>query len=111
MEISLNLNEEVVSIVAGNKVRQLDLTYIFQEYREFFTSVYENFAGSNNIISQDLILVFLRHLGENLSTFIEQIEWVSGTTNVTISNPVTLDNPLHVSVPGSATISLVNGQI
>ena len=105
------IGEEVVSIVAGNKIRQLDLTYIFQEYREFFTSVYENFAGSNNIISQDLILVFLRHLGENLSTFIEQIEWVSGTTNVTISNPVTLDNPLHVSVPGSATISLVNGQI
>ena len=40
-----------VSFGAGNKVRQLDLTYIFQEYREFFTSVYENFAGSNNICS------------------------------------------------------------
>lgn len=105
------IGDEVVSIVAGNKIRQLDLTYVFQEYREFFTSVYENFAGSNSIISQDLILVYLRHLGENLSTFTEQIEWVSGTTNVTISNPVTLNNPLHVSVPGSATISLVNGQI
>lgn len=105
------LGDEVISLVAGNKIRQMDLTYAFQEYREFFTSTYENFAGANSLVSQDLILIFLRHLGENLSEFFEQIDWVSGSTNVSIVNTATSTNPLHISVPGSATISIITGQV
>lgn len=105
------IGEEVVSLVAGNKIRQLDLTYAFQEYREFFTSTYENFAGASSLVSQDLILVFLRHLGENLSQFIEQIEWISGSTQTTIVNTVTNANPLHITAPGFATISIITGQV
>lgn len=105
------IGDEVVSLVAGNKIRQLDLTYAFQEYREFFTSTYENFAGASSLVSQDLILVFLRHLGENLSEFIEQIEWISGSTQTTIVNTATTANPLHITAPGFATISIITGQV
>lgn len=81
---SERLGDAFLSIIfSGGK--QVNTTKVFQEYREFFSSSFASF-GTNTTepISQDLILFYIKNLGEILSSLDEQIDWVDGLTN----NPV-----------------------
>ena len=100
----------VSNIVIGGGAKQIDLTHAFQEYREFFATSYDSFT--NQIESQDLILFFLKHLGELLSKTTEQISWQAnvGTSNFNIIATPTATNPLHIVNTGSGTLSVITGQ-
>ena len=95
---------DVVCSFVSSKSSQIYLEQFFQEYREFFSTSYD-LSGAT--IAQDLILIFLKHIGENLSLLTEQIIWLEGTTGLTTTYGL---EPLHISNPGSATVSLVIGQ-
>ena len=53
----------------------------------------------------------MKHLGELPSKINEQIEWLSGFGDMTVTANVTQQNPLHVVNIGSGTISIITGQI
>jgi DNA-binding beta-propeller fold protein YncE len=94
---------DIICSFVTSKSKQIYLQQFFQEYREFFSSSYD-LNGST--IAQDLILIFLKHIGENLSLLTEQIIWLEGVGLTTIYG----SEILHFSNPGSATVSLVIGQ-
>ena len=94
---------DIICSFVTSKSKQIYLQQFFQEYREFFSSSYD-LNGST--IAQDLILIFLKHIGENLSLLTEQIIWLEG---VGLTPTYGLEI-LHFSNPGSATVSLVIGQ-
>lgn len=95
---------DIVCSFVSSKSSQIYLEQFFQEYREFFSTSYDL---NGTTIAQDLILIFLKHIGENLSLLTEQIEWLQGTTELTT---IYGSESPHVSNPGSATVSLVIGQ-
>lgn len=95
---------DIVCSFVSSKSSQIYLEQFFQEYREFFSTSYDL---NGTTIAQDLILIFLKHIGENLSLLTEQIEWLLGTTGLNTTYGL---EALHVSNPGSATVSLVIGQ-
>ena len=94
---------DIICSFVTSKSKQIYLQQFFQEYREFFSSSYD-LNGST--IAQDLILIFLKHIGENLSLLSEQIIWLEGVG----LTPTYGSEILHFSNPGSATVSLVIGQ-
>jgi hypothetical protein len=94
---------DIICSFVTSKSKQIYLQQFFQEYREFFSSSYD-LNGST--IAQDLILIFLKHIGENLSLLTEQIIWLEGVG----LTPTYGSEILHFSNPGSATVSLVIGQ-
>ncbi len=94
---------DIICSFVTSKSKQIYLQQFFQEYREFFSSSYD-LNGST--IAQDLILIFLKHIGENLSLLTEQIIWLEGVG----LTPTYGSETLHFSNPGSATVSLVIGQ-
>jgi len=94
---------DIICSFVTSKSKQIYLQQFFQEYREFFSSSYD-LNGST--IAQDLILIFLKHIGENLSVLTEQIIWLEGVG----LTPTYGSEILHFSNPGSATVSLVIGQ-
>jgi hypothetical protein len=102
------LGDNVASLIIGRGSKQINLTNVFQEYREFFSSTYDTF--NNKLESQDLVLFYLKHVGELLSESTEQVNWILGTSNVTAIQTVTASNPQHVINLGSGTLSLITGQ-
>lgn len=94
---------DIICSFVTSKSKQIYLQQFFQEYREFFSSSYD-LNGST--IAQDLMLIFLKHIGENLSLLTEQIIWLEGVG----LTPTYGSEILHFSNPGSATVSLVIGQ-
>lgn len=94
---------DIVCSFITSKSKQIYLQQFFQEYREFFSTSY-NLNGT--VIAQDLILIFLKHIGENLSSLTEQIIWLEGVG----LTPTYGSEIFHFSNPGSATVSLVIGQ-
>ena len=97
-----SLGDPICSFVFSKSI-QINLLQIFQEYREFFSTSYDL---NGETISQDLILIFLKHIGENLSLLTEQITWLEGSG----LSPTYGSGVAHFSNPGSATVSLVIGQ-
>jgi DNA-binding beta-propeller fold protein YncE len=95
---------DIVCSFISSKSSQIYLEQFFQEYREFFSTSY-NLNGAT--IAQDLILIFLKHIGENLSLLTEQIIWLDGTTGLAATYG---SESSHFSNPGSATVSLIIGQ-
>ena len=95
---------DIVCSFVSSKSSQIYLEQFFQEYREFFSTSYD-LSGAT--IAQDLILIFLKHIGENLSLLAEQIVWLEGSSGLTTTYGL---EPSHASNPGSATVSLVIGQ-
>jgi hypothetical protein len=95
---------DIVCSFISSKNSQIYLEQFFQEYREFFSTSY-NLNGAT--IAQDLILIFLKHIGENLSLLTEQIIWLNGTTGLAATYG---SESSHFSNPGSATVSLIIGQ-
>jgi hypothetical protein len=95
---------DIVCSFISSKNSQIYLEQFFQEYREFFSTSY-NLNGAT--IAQDLILIFLKHIGENLSLLTEQIIWLDGTTGLAATYG---SESSHFSNPGSATVSLIIGQ-
>lgn len=98
---------DIVCSFVSSKSSQIYLGQFFQEYREFFSTSYDL---NGTTIAQDLILIFLKHIGENLSLLTEQIVWVGGNTLLSELTTIYGSEPLHLSNPGSATVSLVIGQ-
>lgn len=97
-----SLGDIVCSFVFSKGI-QINLQQIFQEYREFFSTSYDLNGGT---IAQDLILIFLKHIGENLSLLTEQITWLEGS-GLTATYGT---EPSHFSNPGAVTVSLIIGQ-
>jgi hypothetical protein len=95
---------DVVCSFVSSKSSQIYLEQFFQEYREFFSTSYDLNGAT---IAQDLILIFLKHIGENLSLLTEQIIWLEGATGLTTTYG---SESSHFSNPGSATVSLIIGQ-
>ena len=103
------IGDIIASMIIGNGGKQLKIADLFQDYREFFTTTYDTF--NNSLSSQDLVLFYMKHLGELPSKINEQIEWLSGFGSMTVIANVTEQNPLHVVNIGSGTISIITGQI
>lgn len=98
---------DIICSFICSKSKQINLQDIFQEYREFFSTSYDS---NGTAIAQDLVLVFLKHIGENLSLLNEQINWVAGNDVFQGLNAIYGTELPHFSNPGSATVSLIIGQ-
>ena len=105
-----NSGEKIFSIISAG-AKQFSLVKIFQEYREFFSSSFDNF-NNNKTISQDLVLFYLKNVGELLSTKSNQITWQGSLGNsitASYSNDTELYPPF-VSNLGFGSISLITSQ-
>jgi len=102
--------EKIFSIISAG-AKQFSLVKIFQEYREFFASSFDNF-NNNKTISQDLILFYLKNIGELLSQESNQINWLSGSGD-SILDSYSTDQVLYppfISNPGYGSVSLISSQ-
>lgn len=106
------LGAEMLSIVfSGGK--QVNLTKVFQEYREFFSSSFNSFgANISEPVSQDLILFYMKNLGELLSNLEEQISWVNGINNnptdlITTTFDNSIGQPRGAYNPAIGSISVI----
>lgn len=111
--------EKIFSFISSGP-KQFNLVKIFQEYREFFASSFDNFRR-NETVSQDMILFFVKNVGELLSQESNQIDWVLGSSSESPFGfgqaPLTFTKssdvqtyPPFVSNPGFASLSLISSQ-
>lgn len=104
-----SVGSRVASFITGNKPRQINVVDIFHESREFFSSTYKTSGQDVGILGQDLILFYLKNVGELLSTHEEDVVFnqVVGVNRTTYTSTTTSYHQLNV---GSGTISLITGQ-
>lgn len=104
------IGDKIASFITGSKPSQIKVVDLFHENREFFSSTYKNFGLNPGILGQDLVLFYLKNVGELLSSHDEDVvfdefSYSSGRTNYTST---TIN--YHFSNIGSGTISLITGQ-
>ena len=103
------VGEKIFSIISSGS-KQYNLVKIFQEYREFFSSSFDNF-NDNQTISQDLILFYLKNVGELISQESNQIFWQEKQD--ALSAEYSSDEELYppfVSRLGFGSVSLITSQ-
>jgi len=104
------IGDKIASFITGSKPSQIKVVDLFHENREFFSSTYKNFGLNPGILGQDLVLFYLKNVGELLSSHDEDVvfdefSYSSGRTNYTSTT-----TNYHFSNIGSGTISLITGQ-
>lgn len=106
------MGEKIFSFISSG-ARQINLVNIFQEYREFFSSSFDSFDFNKGVVSQDLILFYVKNLGEIFSTLQEQIKWESGTGDSLLASYGNVEEyPDHIGNGEvvTANISVITGQ-
>lgn len=104
-----SVGDKVASFITGKRPRQISVVDLFHESREFFSSTYKNSGQNIGILGQDLVLFYLKNVGELLSTHAEDVVFnqVTGTNRTSYTSTTT---NYHQSNIGNGTISLITGQ-
>lgn len=104
------VGDRVASFITGSKPKQINVVNLFHENREFFSSTYKNFGLNPGILGQDLVLFYLKNVGELLSKHEEDVIFNELADSQGKTNYTSTTTNYHFSNIGSGTISLVTGQ-